>query len=93
MILVLVFIYSILRLEFFSEFKKLAPADEFIPILFFPIVFSSKYKQNHNKLNDRLVASMLVRLEASKYMMIHATNKNFSFLIENDERSSTSSCL
>ena len=91
--LIVVLVFSIFLLEFFSELKKLEPADEFIPILFFPIVLSSEYKQNHIELKDRLAASMLVILEASKYMVMHATNEKFSFHIENDERASTSLCL
>ena len=84
--------FSIFWLEFFSKLKKLEPADEFTPILFFPIVLSSEYKQNHIELNDRLAASKLVRVEAITFITMYAINKKFSILIENDE-SITSVCL
>ena len=90
--LIVVSVFSIFWLEFFSKLKKLAVADEILPRLFFPIVLSSKYKQNNIELKDRLAASKLVRLEASKFTMMHATNKRFSVLIGKDKHI-TSLCL
>ena len=89
--LIVVLVFSIFWSEFFSELKKVEPAEEFIPILFFRIVLSSEYKGNQIKLKDRLAASMLARLEASKYTVMHTTKEKFRVQINYE--SITSLCL